>query len=367
MSLFLTARISPIAAACLFGLTAFRPQSLAGDQPRKAPAKVGLVHLQAENMPLGQALKQVSEQTGVRVADRRSSSNAQPVLKLDLQRVAFWEAIDAIARQAKSHVSVYEKDNVIALRDGLEPGVPLRYSGRFRVAVKKIDAAQNFETQTRSCVIRLELAWEPTVQPLFVDNRPGDIKIFDDKGAVIGRSDSSGRDPLAGRNAVEIPVRFPAPPRSMDRLHRVQGELQVVGSEQMLTFSFDHLDPAQPPPAQTESGVTAAIHEFQESAERWKISLLLKHPSGEPQFESFESWLSTTQAALVKRDAEQRLAPIGYEMSEQAEHQVLLTYYFSGAKGGAPGRPQDWKFVCRTPGPIGTMAVSFGFKDLPLP
>jgi hypothetical protein len=349
------------------GFAGFRPQSLAGDQARKAPTKVKLVRLHAVSMPLGQALKQLYDQTGVRVVDRRSSSNVQPQLKLDLEDVSFWEAIDAIAQHTKSHVSVYEKDNVVALRDGLEPGVPLWYSGRFRVAVKRIDASQNFETQTRSCVIRLELAWEPTVQPLFVDNRPGDIKIFDDKGGVIGSSDSSGRDPLVGRNAVEIPVRFPAPPRSMDRLHRVQGPLRVVGPEQLLTFSFDHLSPAQPPPAQAEAGVTAAIHEFKEGDERWKISLLLKHPAGEPQFESFESWLSTTQAVLMRRDGKQELAPVGYEMAEQGEHQVLLTYYFSKQKGGAPRRPQDWKLVCRTPGRIGTMAVPFAFKDLPLP
>jgi hypothetical protein len=135
----------------------------------------------------------------------------------------------------------------------------------------------------------------------------------------------------------------------------------------MLNFVFDRLETGMPPAEQTQAGVSVHLREFKATEERWKISLVLKHPSGEPEFESFESWLSTTQVVLQQRKGKQRLAPVGYEISQQPGRQVLLTYYFVGEKGAAPDRPEDWKLSCRTPGRIERISVPFEFKDVPLP
>lgn len=326
----------------------------------------GLVTLQG-TMPLKQALAQLAEQTGVAVSDRRAESGRQPAVKLNLRDASFWLALDAIAQQSGARVSLYEQDRRIALRDGSVPRVPVSYSGRFRIVLKKIEVATDFETATHLGSARLELAWLPTFEPLFLESRPGDVSISEPRDTPLRVASTSGRDPVSGRNGVEIPIGFEAPPRSVHSLARLQGTLRLVGPDEMLSFTFDRLDAGAAAPEQSRAGVSVRLQEFKAGDERWKISLLLSHPSGEPDFESFESWLATTQVELQKRVGKERLAPAGYEMTEQPGHRVRLTYYFSGQNGPPPGHPDDWKLFCRTPGPIGTVAIPFEFKDVPLP
>src|SRR5262245_12442098 len=76
------------------------------------------VTLTADKIHLREALKRLKEQTGIEVEDRRRAEDAvDPVLKLDVKNATFWQALDAIAKEADARVGLYVRNGSIALVD----------------------------------------------------------------------------------------------------------------------------------------------------------------------------------------------------------------------------------------------------------
>ncbi|MBV9124162.1 MAG: hypothetical protein JO112_12460 [Planctomycetes bacterium] len=328
----------------------------------------GRVTLQNPSLPLSQVLAELTRQTGIAVADRRQNREKDPRLNLDLNRATFWQALDAVARQANLRLSLYEKDGHLALREGPYLVCPLSSQGPFRVAVKRLDLIRDWETAGHFGTAHLEIAWEPTLQPLFFQTRPDALVVQGAPGQVLKVVDSSsGLESVAGRSAVEVPVRLEAPPRTTPGLTLLQGSFSLVGPTTMLTFTLDDLAAVkggQPNLQKTQEGVTLKVRGLSTGPDGWIVSLVLTYPAEGPEFESFESWLANNEISLEKKGTRQRVSTTQYEIEEQVDHRAAITYYFNQSDLGRPG---DWKLVYRTPGAIVRVPVRFEFKDLPLP
>jgi len=321
--------------------------------------------LQDRAVPLSKALKALAGQTGVPVADRRRDKEGDPKLRLQLERVTFWQGLDAIAREADLRVHLYEPDGTIALVDGPHRELPVSYSGLFRVVVKGVECVRDFETEAHLCRVRLEIAWEPGFQPLFLQNRPDTVEIKDDKGITLNATaGASGRTPAGRGHAVESQILVEAPRRAIKNLGLLQGTLGMVGPSAMLSFTFDKLADKE---RQSKDGVTVTIGEFRTEPEHWTVRFRLEYPPDDPDFDSFESWLVTSQLRLVKKGTKKSFGPGSSESDPQPGHRAELTYDFVEENGLVLGKPADWKLVYQVPGPIIELPVKFAFKDLPLP
>lgn len=323
-------------------------------------------------VPLAEALDQVQKQTGIAVVDRREGGD-NPVLKLNLDNVTFWQAIDTVAREADLQLSLYDKDGKIGLRDGPNRGVPVSYSGMFRVTAKRITAVRDLESDAHLCTVHLEIAWEPRFQPLFFQTRPDNLEATDDKGIALEAPNAGGgRAPSSGRITTDMPVVIAAPRRNVSRLGLLKGDFTVVGPSKMLNFTFDRLakvDKKTPPervPTQTQEGVTVKMRQFLTESDLWTVSFLLDYPPDGPDFESFESWLVNNEIQLEGKDGK-RYGAGGYEIDEQAGHRAIVTYRFVEDNGLVLDKPENYKLIYRTPGLIGRVPIHFEFKDLPLP
>ena len=115
------------------------------------------VTLQGKDITLKGALTALFKQTGNRVADRRQVKN-ETRLKLNLEKATFWQALDAVAREADARVSLYEQDGALALVDGPYREVPVSYNGLFRTTVKRIDLTRMLEADAHFAIIHLEIA-----------------------------------------------------------------------------------------------------------------------------------------------------------------------------------------------------------------
>jgi hypothetical protein len=332
-----------------------------------------LVTLQKEGIPLSKALDELTKQAGTRVEDMRGDKTADPTLKLKLEKATFWQAVDAIAKEADLRVLLDHKEGKVILGDGPNRTPPgsVSYSGLFRVAVKRIQTDQDLESDKEGhfCIVHLEVAWEPRFRPLFLESQPDSFEIKDDKGNVLkALEQGGGRVPLSQRNAAQLQVRVEAPPRTALNLGLLKGSLNVLGPTKMVLFNFDKLaktDKTKPAPPKVKDGIKLTLSEFdqvEKDDQLWKATLMLEYPEGGPEFESFEQWLVNNEAWLEKAGGK-KIQAGNYESNPQGR-QATLSYFFD-LEG--MGKPEDWKLVYRTPGPILKVPVNFEFKELPLP
>jgi hypothetical protein len=315
------------------------------------------------------ALEQLAKQTGIQVDDRTEEKRSAPTLKLDIHNATFWQALDAIAKEADLRVSFFQKDSTIALTDGPYKETPISYDGLFRTTVNRVDLGQDYRTDMHTLSVGLQIAWEPRFQPIFLELPPDDLTARDDKDhALTIPEGGKGRFPVGRPLAVDVPLRMEAPPRSAGKLSELKGTISVVGPSKSLSFTFDKLAEKPAGRKQTQEGVTVTLRDFQAEPERWAVGIALDYPPETPDFESFESWLVNNEIFLQKADGKTKVsANGGYEIMEQAGHRAVMIYRFIEDEKVTLGKPGDWKLVYRTAGAIIRLPVHFEFRDLSLP
>ncbi len=326
-------------------------------------------------MPLTEALAQLFKQTGNLVADRRQSKTV-PTLKLDLDQVAFWPALDAIAQAAGCGVSTYQSDGQVALVTSAPRPAPVVYQGIFRIVAKKIRVAQDAEAGTHTCTVTLDIAWEPRFEPLYFELAAVQALFSADrnKEEFQASADGQGKINVAGRNALEVDVPLPAARRSAAKIASLAGHIKLTGPGKMLTFRFaplkvfkkgeDHLE-------QTQEDVSVRLEAVKASSSLWSVYIDIRNPPGNPQFESYQSWLSNNRISLEKGDGPRRTIWQPRPGDELVEKETAaganIVYGFPISAKEKKGQPSDWALIYQTPGRIVEIDVPFRFKDLPLP
>jgi hypothetical protein len=343
-------------------------------QPKTDPAKliVRSVTLQAKDMPLSRVLQAVQGKTGIAV---RRGVPEDPKLDLDLQKVPFWKALDDIARAANLRVSLYQKDHKIALVAGPYQEVPTCYSGPFRITLKKLTATRDLETGARTCVAKLEVAWQPPFQPFLVETQPQTFVLKDDQMHDHKVSRDKVLAYAAGDHlATDVDLTLPTLERGVPHIGLFKGSLRMVGAAQPLTFTFDNLAKGK---NLARDAVAIEMQDFRvEKAavneKRWIVKLALAYPPSTFRFESFQigSWLGRSQAVLVSRKTGQRYTTKDFEPeAEDKVDKAVIIYRFSEDTENKKflDEPADWKLEYTTMGPVLEVPIDFEFKDVPLP
>jgi hypothetical protein len=333
------------------------------------------VNLNDGAIPLSDALAQLSRQTGNQVVDRRHAK-ADPKLALKLINSSFWPALDVIARTVGCGVSTYQADGRIALVDAPQRQESTAYQGIFRIVAKRVSVTLDHEAGKHTCLVGLDVAWEPRFEPLYLEPGPIQAIFAAASHGTESHAAAAGQPKInvAGRNAQEVPILLQAPMRSSAKIKSFEGHLQVTGPAKMLTFTFPHLkaikkgDPAL---QHRQEGVQVSLVEIKTESRRWSIMVHIDNPPGNSKFESFQSWLGNNRIALERGDGLDRKTwtPQPYDErvdTETATH-AEIHYSFPIAPKEKKGTLADWTLVYRTPGRIVDVQVPFVFKDVSLP
>lgn len=364
----------------LVGLTLTLCVVAAGDdwRPPAAP-KPKPVSLKFDKVSPKQALAELTRQTGVAVADRLGGPGES--FAVDLPKSTFWPALDAIARSARARIDLYPRDGPLALvprpAGYVEP--PVSYSGLFRTSVKRVTASRHFDTGASTCSAALEVAWEPTLEPLLLDTSPRTLTVRDDKGRELpARREERVTASIDRRYALEFDVPLPPVPRSVERLGLLEGRLAAVVPDKVVTFVFDSLERAaesaagSPLRGQTRDGVVCRISKVQRAklqpaGERLTVEVALEYPAGGVQLESHQSRVVNNEMVLESPDGSKRLTTADYNVESPSERRAVVSYHFIDENGGKRGRAADWKVRYRTPAALVEVPLAFSFKDVPLP
>ncbi len=345
-----------------------------GDKQELPPHMVDL----PADQPLDKLLEHVRK-TGLRVEDRRRD-RTPVIVKGGLKGATFWQAVDAIAKQANLRVNLYQPDGVVALVEGPYRQVPSNYSGPFRTALKRLTVIDDLESGQRTCVLSMDLAWEPGLHPIRVGVGPAEAE-FGTRQAVARAKIPGGESfSVIDQPAVEVELRCPCPHRADQALELLKGHFTVIVPTKMLTFTFDKLKPEAPPVKETKESVSVRVEDIKVDGDDWTVDVKIDNPPGGPKFESYQlaagaSWISYNSIALIKKTINgkvtQRLraAPEDFEDVKLTSAHAHLRYHFTkkanpGVKFGEVG---DWRLVYRTPGRMVELKVPYGFKGVPLP
>jgi hypothetical protein len=337
------------------------------------------VTLKEDGISVEKALAELKKQTGIEVEDSRQNKD-EGKLKLNLNGVTFWQALDAVAREADARVSLYENADKIALVDGPFHAVPTSYHGIFRTCLKRLQLTQDLENGAHVCVATLEVAWEPGFRPFFLELKPESLTVQDDKKHDLDVPANAGGREQAGeaRFGMQLNVSLPAPPRTVLKFSSVKGKLILTGPSKWLTFTFPTLGKLQAnrkDRKMTKEGVSVELSTLDlpdTKDDVWKIEATLEYPPGGPKFESFESWLVYNEIYLEKDGSTDRFPNnAGYTTGGGGENRASITYHFADdrEKRLVRGKAKDspWRVVYRAPGPIIELPIPFEFTDLELP
>jgi hypothetical protein len=324
---------------------------------------------------LGEALAKLAQATGSSVVDRRRQKS-NPTLTFEPTKSTFWPALDLIATKAGAGLSLYQADGTVALVDGPYRKQTVSYSGLFRTALKRVTVSRDEGPDAHSCVVNLEVAWEPRFQPLFLQIGPTSITFSKDANGKSLKADlpAGGKVSVSGKAAVEVELRTAAPDRSAAKIESLQGTFSVVGPAKMHVFRFDKLTPIPKGGKdikQKQDDVTVSLTRLVTQSGRWTVDVLIEKPAGGPKFESFQSWLDNNRIYLEKGKGKDRviLASSGEaELAPTTETRAAVQYHFEEREGGPRlGKLSDWTLVYHTAGRIVEVPARFAFKDLTLP
>jgi hypothetical protein len=324
-------------------------------------------------MPLKDALDLLKKSTGLALADRRQGSKAGEVA-VEAGTMSFWQGVETLAEQSNSRLSLYQPDGHVALIDGPISKEPVDLRGLFRIAVKRIGTRLDFDGQTHTGSLGLEIAWEPRFGPYLLE--VGKLSFqYDAANGQANPITIPAASPVfvTEKTAREFDVFFPGPPRSVGALRNLTGQFVVTMPAKSLTFAFK--TPKQGA-KHLQDGVKLTVSEIGVEKERWTVVLNVEVPEAGPQLDSFQTWLGSRawlsqSSCEFERGAGEnkevlRPKPLEtYIVGRPASNRVAVRYRF--AVDNNAGNVDSWRLLCRVPGRLVEVTAPFAFAKIELP
>jgi hypothetical protein len=343
---------------------------VSGADPEVTPEvpKARRVMLPKETLPLSEALVAIGQQTGITVRDNRGEKDVPIQVKKGDR--TFWETLDAVADAADLQPYAFNGDGTLTLiprRPDVKPLVC--HAGPFRVSLLRLTTTNDFETGSRSCLARLQILWEPSLQPFYLNERPTALTVQgnrDPQPTKVGNDGIVSLAPLDGRIGHVCDIPIPVVDRANGQLATLSGTLNATVPGKMLTFSFPALDQlAKQPASLTRDKITCVVDNVTLSENKWSVQIHVGVPAGE-KFESNLSWIVYNEMVLVSVDGKKRLPSSRFSILKMGTTEGILTYTFVGTPTAPLGKAADWTLHYVTPASLVTMPIPFSFTKVPL-
>jgi hypothetical protein len=327
------------------------------------------VTLEGKGIRLTEAMQQLQKQTGNAITDMREQLGADvtnPALDLQIKDKPFLEALAEVARRAEVDLEFHTGDGSIGLKPAMTSGSapPVQYTGPFRIELKQIGLARDFEAASALATIQLEAAWEPRLRPMLLKLKADELKVIDDRGKEVKAQMEMESQEVVVRpeNPVaEINLNLQAPDRAASKIKslRVKAELTIPAG--IKVFRFPSL--AKQNTTLKQGDVSVTYEETEVDEQTWKVHVELAYPGGGAAFESYQQGLFNNRIWLQRSDGSRFEQNGGFNNTGSDGGKLGFEYLFVDA----PGKPADYGLVYETPSRVITIPMEFEFKDIPLP
>lgn len=342
-----------------------------------AAMKPALVTLQRAEMPLSEALQELTRQTGNPIVDHREAFGEQrteSTIKADFVDTPFWRALDSVLDQADLTLYGFAGQRG-AYVVGRPPGAAPRaakacYAGVFRLEPLRFEAVRDLRNDaSRSLKFFMEVTWEPRLQPFALLLPLRQVRATLDTGEILSVANADAEPEaisFAGVSSVELPFSFTLPDCNAKSIATLKGSISALVPGPFEDFRFLGLRPAarNAPSRRVElrkAGTTVTLDHVRKNNAAWEVALRLKFEAPAAALESHRSWVLDNEAFFERPD-KSRIAPGGMEQTLQNKDEIGINYYFSLTED-----PQKLTFVYRTPIMVLELPVAYEFRDLRLP
>ena len=326
--------------------------------PAGPPIPPKTVTLSKPDATLADVLGEIRKQTGLAVdapgLERAASARSR------FDRTPFWTAVEQLAAKTGTRIALGKQGREIALVKRTGPQAPSSVDGPFRVVVQAGATRTDFETGKTYTEITLDVHWEPRFPVFRIDSEPDHDHDRRRRGSAARPVTAKARTPPGGF-LYTTTVRVEGVPRAATKLTRLAGTFTVTASERMLPFAFRprRQDAGHAAGAGGRDGDAAAVREGGRPLGGGSGADV---PAGQPEFESFESWVTENRSRLV-----------GPDKTLQAGR--LRRAGAGPAGGGGVPLPRErrrrarkgGRWPMRHPAPLVEFPVRFDLKDIPLP
>jgi hypothetical protein len=289
----------------------------------------------------------------------------EKTLRLRLDGVPFWEAVDRLARAGDQRISIAPQGNRVTFEQGSYSAVPTSVSGPFCFVAKTVLGRLDLETGVSKHEIQIDMAWEPTFKAYYTELDPQSLRAIGSDGKPLTMvNEGATRTPVTDASS-QLSIKLRGVARSENKIAQLDGMVKFLGTSQMLQFSFDL--GAEPTPLQ-RAEVTAKLTSIQKNVRIWTAVVELQYPRDMPEFESFQSFLLDNEAWLLRADGTK--FPIKhFELGFENQGKIPISYFIAESEkdGLTLSDRSKWKLVVRVPGRIVEQRVPFHLKDIALP
>jgi len=333
------------------------PLFLAADP---APSRITLT---GPPRPLTDLAAELGRQANVRIDVDGTGKMAPISLKCD--GIPFWEALEQLAMKSNQRLVVLPQGPRVTLGGGPYRAVPAQVRGPFRFNARSVLGRVDLESGQSTTEIHVDAVWEPTFKAYYAEVPAKSVTATDDRGNSLAVAEEGSGKMEVKDFGQELTVRLTNIPRTSARIARLNGKLALVGTTEILKFTFA---PSSLDQKQEQSKVAATLKKFKKAGRIWIAEVELQYPKGGPEFESFQSYLRDNQVWLERAD-KTKFTTTDFEIGAERQGKTTVSYRFleNEKDGFVITEPKEWKLVLRTPGPIVEVTVDFELKDIRLP
>ncbi|HUG90768.1 MAG TPA: hypothetical protein VML55_08050 [Planctomycetaceae bacterium] len=350
------------------------------------PSRISL----SGEVTLGDAVRRLADQSGNAIdASGLPPELLQRPVRVGFRETAFWDALDALARQAGMAWSIAAGSDAIRLEplaDESERGeLAVDGSGVYRVAVTSA-GLRPIAGRPAERLLRLTVRFtaEPRLRPLFFAFAGSDLKASSGGRTFEPFSPDAKKEIPFGEGGKDVRVtwdfRVPADADGAAAAALVaKATILTAAGREPITFT--DLASASGV-ARRRGGVTVTLNEalFRGPQERRavrpqadaapaaetdghtaRLRVAVAYDTGGPAFESHRTWIFHNQAWLETRDG-RRTAYDGFTAELQRDGAVAVEYQFDHLAGPAA----DYKFVYVAPTLLISVPVEIKLPEIPL-
>ncbi len=323
---------------------------------------------------LDELLQAIQQQTGNRLIDFRGrlGQSQDPLrIRVSAQEEPFWVLLDRILDQEGLSVYNYVGEpralGIVQCPPGERPRTgQAAIRGPFRIEPIELTAVRSLRS-TINCGLRLrlEVLWEPRLVPLVVRQDYSEVHVTgnDDRPIEVVVGQGSMEVPVQSTVAgVEFTIPLELPPRSVDRIERLQGRLMalVPGKEEVFVFEFEDLAEARNI-VQQRGGLQVTLDRVRRNGAVYEFRLRLRMPNAEQAFQSHLDWVANNIAYLVGPDGT-RIENPNLERFLERSDEVGYAYLFPVA-----GDLSGYRFVYQSPVAMIELPIEYEIEGIPLP
>jgi hypothetical protein len=327
------------------------------------------VTISGDALPLDDVIAKIGEQTGDKLLDFRKEFGQQgggKTLKLSIDKMAFWPALDQILDQATMTVYHFAGEPGLALVNRSSTELPRynrgAYAGAFRIEATEVSARRDLrDPNGQALKVQVEVAWEPRLAPIAIFQTADSVTAVGDNGQALaaGRDSELETTVNPGDTATQIPLSFALPPRAMTKIASLKGNLSLLLPGPVEAFRFEKLQ-AGGKGEQRRAGVKVILEQVRQNQLLWEVRVRIVFDKPGQALESHRTWVLHNEALLETAD-KQPINYAGLETTRQGENEVGVAYLFDVADIAGHA------FVYKTPAVLMNAVVPYELRDVALP